>query len=266
MKSIISLFILFISVFTIPAYSQQYRFLQTEMYGMQAYGGYLSNSYNADFTDFSGLVSCDKFTTGSGNGSAFGVQIELPASNSMSITAGMGIHDRSGSLSAMSSFPIRYDASANGFTQVKMNQTITTAMNFLETQFDARYVFVEKYSFALRVVGGLRIGFPIKGTYDQQSTIVSPENAGFIVDNSIVQDRTLSNGSITTFAGVQTGAVFGIEPMIRISPTMHLTSSLLYDIPFSSVLTDASLNISGLRALFGIRYSIRTFAPSPNVP
>lgn len=266
MKSIFLTAILFFALNSQFAYTQQYRFLQTELYGWQLYGGYLTNSYSADFTNFSGTISCDKFTKGNGSGSAFGLQFELPASNTVSIVGGIGMHDRSGSLSSTSVFPIRYDNSPNGFTGVVMDQTIATSMSFLETQIDARYVILEKYSFAFRLIGGLRIGFPVQGQYDQKSTIISPENVGFYVNGNTLQSRELASGSINSFAGIQSGGVIGIEPMLRVSPSMHLTSSIMYDIPFSSALSDASLRISGIRALFGIRYSMRVFAPSPNTP
>lgn len=248
------------------ANSQQYKLLQTELYGMQVYGGFLSTTYAADFTEFSGTVSCDKFTQGTGNGLNAGIQFELPVSNWLSVTGGLGFHDRSGSLQTSSSFPIRDNASSNGFTQVVMEQSIATSMNFMETQFDARYILFERYSYAIRIFGGMRLGFPISGTYDQQATIISPENAGFVVNNQVVQQRTISEGDINSFTGMQIGGVLGFEPMLRISPSMHITGSVLYDIPFSSVLKDASLHIAGLRAQLGIRYSVRTFAPSPITP
>ncbi|MFM7543538.1 MAG: hypothetical protein ACKO5I_02775 [Ignavibacteria bacterium] len=248
------------------ALCQQYKLLQTELYGMQLYGGFLSTSYTADFTDFSGTVSCDKFTSGLGNGLTAGFQFELPVSNAISVVGGLGFHDRSGALQTNSSFPIRYTSSSNGFTQVVMEQSIATSIKFLESQFDARYIVLERYSYAIRVLGGIRIGFPINGSFTQQATIISPDNAGFIVNNQVVQQRTLSSGDITSFAGLQAGGVVGLEPMIRISPSMHLTGSIQYDIPFSSAFNDANLNIAGLRAQCGIRYSIRTFAPSPITP
>lgn len=247
-------------------FSQQYKLLQTELYGMQVYGGYLATSYAADFTEFSGTVSCDKFTNGTGNGLTAGFQFELPVSNVVSVVCGLGFHDRSGALSTNSSFPIRYNSTSNGFTQVVMEQSISTSMRFLETQLDARYIMFERYAYAIRLLGGLRIGVPLSGTYTQQGTIISPDNAGFIVNNQIVQQRTLSSGDITSFEGLQAGGVIGLEPMIRISPSMHITGSLQYDIPFSSAFKDANLNIAGIRAQCGIRYSIRTFAPSPVTP
>jgi hypothetical protein len=86
------------------------------------------------------------------------------------------------------------------------------------------------------------------------------------VGNQTLQERTLGSGEITTYNPLQIGGVIGIEPMIRISPSMHITASALYDLPFSSTLSDATLNISGFRGQIGLRYSIRMFAPSPNTP
>ena len=233
---------------------------------MQAFGGILSNSYSSAFTEFGNTVSCDEFSSGSGNGFSFGVQVEYPLTNVMSLTGGIGFHDRSGMLTTTSSFPVRDDNSTQGFTTASMEHSIDARMQFLEFQSDIRYNLFEVYGFALRGIGGLRFGISSFGNYDQATRIVSPEGIGFVVGNQTLQERTLSSGDIATFNGLQFGGVLGIEPMIRVSPSIHITASALYDIPFSSALSDATLNISGFRGQIGLRYSMRMFAPSPSAP
>ena len=266
MNSVFHAITLFFFLCLNSAFGQSYRMLQTEMYGIQGFGSFVKTSYTADLVQFAGTVSCDEFTSGNGNGLGFGIIGEIPVSNSLSVSGGLGVYDRGGVLKTQSSFPIRYDQSSNGFTQSIMENSITTDMSFLEIQFDARYILFEQYAFAFRVLGGMRFGFPVSGTYLQTSTILQPDGAGFIVGDKILQSRELSQGSISTFSGLQTGAIIGIEPMLRVSPSMHITASINYDIPLSSALHDASLQVGGIRGQIGIRYSMRTFAPSPNTP
>lgn len=265
MKRILFLFAL-LCASVLNGSAQSYRFLQTEIYAMQAFGGILSNSYSSAFTEFGNTVSCDEFSSGSGNGFSFGVQVETPLTNVMSLTGGIGFHDRSGMLTTTSSFPVRDDNSTQGFTTASMEHSIDARMQFLEFQSDIRYNLFEVYGFALRGIGGLRFGISSFGNYDQATRIVSPEGIGFVVGNQTLQERTLSSGDIATFNGLQFGGVLGIEPMIRVSPSIHITASALYDIPFSSALSDATLNISGFRGQIGLRYSMRMFAPSPSAP
>lgn len=265
MKKIILLFVLLCAA-AFNGYAQSYRFLQTEIYAIQAFGGILSNSYSSSFTQFGNTVSCDEFTSGSGNGFSVGLQVEYPLTKVMSLTGGFVYNDRSGMLTTSSTFPIRNDQSTLGFTQAIMENSIDTKMQFLEFQSDIRYNIFEVYSFALRGIAGLRFGILSSGDYDQTSRIVSPEGIGFVVGDQTLQERTLSSGAISTFNGLQLGGVIGIEPMLRVSPSMHITASALYDIPFTSALSDATLNISGFRGQIGLRYSIRMFAPSPSAP
>ena len=265
MKKVILLFAL-ICAFAYNVHAQSYRFLQTEIYAIQAFGGILSNSYSSSFTQFGNTVSCDEFTSGSGNGFSVGMQVEYPLTNAMSVTGGISFHDRSGILTTSSMFPIRDDQSQSGFTQALMQNSIDARMQFIELQTDIRYNLFEVYGFALRGIGGLRFGISSIGEYDQTTRIVSPEGIGFVVGDQTLQERTLSSASISTFSGLQFGGVIGIEPMLRVSPSMHITASALYDIPFTSALSDATLNISGFRGQIGLRYSIRMFAPSPSAP
>jgi hypothetical protein len=248
------------------SFGQSYRFLQTEIYGIQAFGGFVGNSFSSEFTQFSGTVSCDEFTSGSGNGFSIGAQVEYPLMNALSVTCGIGLYDRSGVLETSSTFPIRDGSAQFGFTQATMANIIDARMKFLEFHTDLRYNIFEMYGFVIRGIGGIRIGFAPSGEYVQSTRIVTPESIGFIVGDQILQERTLSSGAINTFNAVQVGGVLGIEPMVRISPSMHLTASALYDIPLSSALSDATLNIAGFRGQIGLRYSIRLFAPSPNTP
>ncbi len=247
-------------------YSQSYRFLQTEIYGIQMYGGFLSNTYSSEFNQFGGTVSCDEFNSGSGSGLSFGIQGEYPLTNVLTLTGGFGFHDRSGVLSTTSSFPIRDNNSSNEFSQAVMANTINATMKFLEFQTDFRYNIFEVYGFVFRGIGGLRLGIPVTGEYEQKTRIVSPESIGFVIGNQTLQERVLGSGSIHTYNSLQIGGIVGIEPMLRVSPSMHITASAMYDIPFSSALSDATLNISGFRGQIGLRYSIRMFAPSPNTP
>jgi len=255
-----------ISFFATNAMAQSYRFLQTEIYGFQAFGGILQNSYSSAFTQFGGTVSCDEFTSGSGSGLSLGAQAEYPLTNVLTLSGGIAFHDRSGLLTTSSTFPIRDDNATSGFTQAIMENRIQAGMQFLEFQTDLRYNVFEVYGFVLRGIGGLRLGIPMSGDFDQKTRIISPESIGFIVGSQVLQERTLGSGEISTFNPLQVGAVFGIEPMLRVSPSMHITASAFYDLPFSSALSDATLSISGFRGQVGLRYSIRMFAPSPNTP
>jgi hypothetical protein len=261
-----SLFFILLTISTSGLVAQSYRFLQTEIYAVQASGGFMSNTFSSEFKQFGGTVSCDEFTSGTGSGFSFGIQGEFPLSNVLSLTGGLGFRDRSGLLTTSSTFPIRDDNSTNGFSQAIMENTIDASMQFIEFQADIRYNVFEVYGFVLRGIGGLRFGIPSSGEYNQKTRIVSPESIGFVVGNQTFQERTLGSGEITTYNPLQIGGVIGIEPMIRISPSMHITASALYDLPFSSTLSDATLNISGFRGQIGLRYSIRMFAPSPNTP
>jgi hypothetical protein len=261
-----SIFFILLTISTSGLVAQSYRFLQTEIYAVQVSGGFMSNTFSSEFKQFGGTVSCDEFNSGLGNGMSFGIQGEYPLSNVLSLTGGIGFRDRSGLLTTSSTFPIRDDNSTSGFSQAIMENSIDASMQFIEFQTDLRYNIFEVYGFVLRGIGGLRLGIPSSGEYNQKTRIVSPESIGFVVGNQTLQERTLGSGEITTYNPLQIGGVIGIEPMVRVSPSVHITASALYDLPFSSTLSDAILNISGFRGQIGLRYSIRMFAPSPNTP
>lgn len=262
----VSLLFIVLTVSSSRIMAQSYRFLQTEIYAVQVSGGVLSNTFSSEFKQFGGTVSCDEFNSGSGNGFTFGIQGEYPLSNVLALSGGLGFRDRSGILTTSSTFPIRDDNSINGFSQAIMENTIDASMQFMELQTDLRYNIFEVYGFVLRGIGGLRFGIPLSGDFNQKTRIVSPESIGFVVGDQTLQERVLGSGEITTYSPFQIGGVIGIEPMVRVSPSVHITASALYDLPFTSTLNDATLNISGFRGQIGLRYSIRIFAPSPNAP
>ena len=262
----VSLFFIVLTISTSGLMAQTYRFLQTEIYAVQVSGGLLQNTFSSEFKQFGGTVSCDEFNSGSGNGFSFGIQGEYPLSNVLALSGGLGFRDRSGLLSTSSTFPIRDDNSTSGFSQANMENTIDASMQFIEFQTDLRYNIFEVYGFVLRGIGGLRFGIPLSGEFHQKTRIVSPESIGFVVGNQTLQERTLGSGEITTYNPLQIGGVIGIEPMVRVSPSMHITATAFYDLPFTSTLNDATLNISGFRGQIGLRYSMRIFAPSPNTP
>jgi hypothetical protein len=264
MKSILSsLFFLFF-IASPAVHAQTYRFFKLESFAVHAIGNVSLHSYSAKFSAFQGSTVCSDFTSGSGTGLGYGLNIELPIHNSLAVTLGCSMNNRNGKLNTKSEFPVR-NINQSGMITVTTDNQIEATLPYLDIQPDIRFNVIEYLNFIARGFTGIVCKIPMSPSFVQTESIVSPESAVFVNNGNTSQSRVLASGPINS-SSIAIGATFGAETMIRIAPSIHITQHIMYEIPLSDIVSDVPWKISGFRCGLGLRYSFRKFNPTPNMP
>lgn len=262
-----SSFFLFLVIFSSVCFGQSNDSSKNwkETFAIHAKGGFLSNSYSADFRAFQGAIDCGHFTTGSGNGSSIMLFGEMPFTNTLTLDIGLGIVNRGGSLTVPGGFPSR-DTSTGKVVDVQTVNELTAKLSYLEIQPEVRYTLLQKLiNGPLRAMGALHFSLPITSTFAQTESITSPSNAVFISGGTRTQTRSVASGDMTSRNSMVLGASFGLENLLVIGKNLHLTQQICYDLSLGDVASDATWKTNALRFELGIRYAF-TNEPPPAPP
>lgn len=216
--------------------------------------GFTDNS--ANFHNFQGTIDCGLFQKGSGSGVTGFIFGEYPLSPSTFIGIGFGYTDRSSALTVPGSFA-SYDATSQKTTTVFTENTIHATLGYLEIQPEFRLSLIPNFiSGPLRAVGAARFSVPMSGSFVQNESIVSPENAAFISTGKREQTRLISSGQISTLTPLGIGLSVGIENLLKIGANTFFTQQALFDYNFNNTTTDAEWKQMAVRIELGLRFSI----------
>ncbi|MBI3260534.1 MAG: OmpA family protein [Ignavibacteriae bacterium] len=195
--SIVSLLSIFIGIYQANA---QVEPLLSEKFAIHPKIGFGFTGNSSNFHNFQGTVDCGLFQKGSGSGVTGFIFGEYPISPSVFIGMGIGYTDRSSTLTVPGSFA-SYDATSQTITAVTTENSIHATLGYLELQPEFRFSLIPNFiSGPLRAVGAARFFIPMSGSFVQNETIVSPENAAFISTGKREQTRLVSSGQIKTLA------------------------------------------------------------------
>lgn len=239
---------------------------QRESFAMRVQGGIALTTYNASFSTSLDVIDCGQFDFGSATGPSFNAILELRMADKWGIGIGVGYAGRSGSFQRTNVYPIR-DTVTNVDTELTTTVELLPSLNFLEIQPDIRIALLGTYEKRLLgLVIGPRIALPLSSRFEQQETVLQPQNASFVVDGKRIQQRTIASSVFSTRASVLIGASAALESFIEISDNVAIVPQLAFDYYVNSVLTDADWKLLGLRAEVGIRFGFGSKAPEPVAP
>lgn len=225
--------------------------------------GFTDNTSN--FRNFQGTIDCGLFKTGSGSGVSAFIVGEYPLSSSSFIGLGIGYTDRSSSLTVPGSFA-SYDATSKTTTTIITENKLLATLGFIEVQPEFRFSLIHNFiSGPLRAVGAARFAFPTSGSFVQNETIVSPENAAFISTGKREQTRQIAAGQISTKSPLGIGISAGIENLLKVGANTFFTQQVLADYNFNNVTTDADWKQLAVRIELGLRFSILPPKEQPQI-
>ena len=239
---------------------------QRESFAVRVQGGIALSTYSASFSNSLDVIDCGQFEFGSGSGPTFNAILELRTADKWGLGIGLGYAGRSGEFKRTNVYPIR-DTITNLDTELTTEVELLPSLAFLEIQPDFRIALLGTYE--KRMLGltiGPRIALPLSSRFEQQETVVQPQNASFVVNGQRTQQRPIASSVFSTRSSVMIGASASLESFITISNNVAIVPQLSFDYFFNSVLTDADWKLLGVRAEVGIRFGFGSKAPEPVAP
>lgn len=239
-----------------------------ETFALRLQGGANLSAHSANFTSNGDIVDCGNLTSGTGINPVVQAILEFPITSNLGIGVGVGYVGRSASITHQEAYPIRNGTTGSDETLIT-DLALDATLTYLEIQPDLRLPLIGSYQQrTLGIFGGPRIALPITTKFVQHETVVSPENATFIVDGKRTQDRTIASGPLSTRSAMLLGASIGIESAIPLSATTSLVPAVSADYFFTGVVHDAPWRTYGLRAELGLRFSFvkQTQPPTQQPP
>jgi len=266
-------FLILIAIFNINLYSQNSEttqnnntesdFVQKEIFSIKPMVGYNFNNYSSQFKQFKGLVDCNEFTNGSGNGLAFGLVFNKNINDFWGINFGINYSDRSGVFSRQNKFATR-NLTTGLDEEVNTSVEIDTKLQFLDLTPGVNLELFDFFNGPLYFNPSLRLSIPVNGTFSQYEKIDNPSSAVFTNnDGSKTTKRVVADNSFETFSMPNLGLVLGLEKLFRVSEFNSISIAASYDLGLSNVLSDADWKINTFNISFGYKYSIRESKPEP---
>lgn len=239
----------------------------TEQLGLRVNAGLSINTHSGSVSTTAPLIDCGELTSGFGIGPVVSLGLDVPFSQRFGIGFELGLVDRSGSFSRTNTYLMRDPATGQ-------DVTLTTDLVFAPR---VNYIEIAP-SVIIPILGTMqhrrlgasiapRIGLPIAKSFEQRESVVSPDNAVFIVNGVRTQERILSSGQLLSPSTMIVGASASLESFIQLSDRLALVPRVSADMIFTSIVADATWNTFGVRAEIGLRLSAgKTIAPPVDAP
>lgn len=230
--------------------------ITNEFLGIKPSVAYGLNSHVSSFNQFQGLIDCNEFTKGDGNGLNFGLELESELGNNFLLSLGFGYSGRNGLLSRENQTTVRN--TTTGLEELIITKAeIDTKINFIDFKPGIKINLVEFLEGPLFFTPAFRVSMPISGTFDQYEKISSPQTAVFVnADGSRTTKRNLANNNFETFNMPNLGVSFGLEKYFKVSNTNYISLGFNYDYNLNNLLSDANWKINTMSFSLGYRYSI----------
>lgn len=239
--------------------------VQKEIFSIKPIVGYNFNSFSSNFNQFQGLVDCNEFTTGKGNGLAFGILLNKNINSFWGINFGINYSDRSGIFNRKNKFATR-NMSTGLEEEVNTSVEIDSKLQFIDLTPGVNLELVDFLNGPLFFNPSLRLSIPLTGTFIQYEKIDNPSSAVFVNnDGSKTTKRIVANNSFETFSMPNLGLVLGLEKLFRVSEFNSISVSASYDLGLNNILSDADWKINTFNISLGYKYSIRESKPEPEI-
>ncbi len=239
----------------------------TEQLGLRVNAGLSVNTHSGSVSTTAPLIDCGELTSGFGIGPVVSLGLDIPFSQRLGLGFELGLVDRSGSFSRTNTYPMR-DPVSGLDVNLTTNLVFAPRVNYIE--FAPSIIIPLVGTMQHRRLGvsvAPRIGLPIAKSFEQRETVVSPDNAVFIVDGVRTQERILSSGQLLSPSTMIVGASASLESFIQLSDRLALVPRVSADMIFTSLVADATWNTFGVRAEVGLRLSAgKTVAPPVEAP
>lgn len=239
----------------------------TEQLGLRVNAGLSLNTHSGSVSTTAPLIDCGELTSGFGIGPVVSLGLDIPYSQRIGLGFELGLVDRSGSFSRTNTYPMRDPVSGQD-VNLTTDLVFAPRVNYIEFAPSIIIPLVGTMQHRrLGVALAPRIGLPIAKSFEQRETVVSPDNAVFIVDGVRTQERMLSSGQLLSPTTMIVGASASLESFVQLSDRLALVPRVSADMIFTSLVADATWNTFGVRAEIGLRLSAgKTVAPPVEAP
>lgn len=239
----------------------------TEQLGLRVNAGLSINTHSGSVSTTAPLIDCGELTSGFGIGPVVSLGLDVPFSQRFGIGFELGLVDRSGSFSRTNTYLMRDPATGQDVT-LTTDLVFAPRVNYIEIAPSVIIPILGTMQHRrLGVSIAPRIGLPIAKSFEQRESVVSPDNAVFIVNGVRTQERILSSGQLLSPSTMIVGASASLESFIQLSDRLALVPRVSADMIFTSLVADATWNTFGVRAEIGLRLSAgKTIAPPVDAP
>ena len=239
----------------------------TEQLGLRVNAGLSINTHSGSVSTTAPLIDCGELTSGFGIGPVVSLGLDVPFSQRFGVGFELGLVDRSGSFSRTNTYLMR-DPSTGQDVSLTTDLVFAPRVNYIEIAPSVIIPILGTMQHRrLGVSIAPRIGLPIAKSFEQRESVVSPDNAVFIVNGVRTQERTLSSGQLLSPSTMIVGASASLESFIQLSDRLALVPRVSADMIFTSLVADAMWNTFGVRAEIGLRLSAgKTVTPPVDAP
>lgn len=217
-------------------------------------GGINLNQHKTDMSGLPGVPSCcPNYSSGSGNGIAFGGKFALPISSTMFAEFKLGFSALNGTMKALQTQLIDNNGVAEGIFE----HTITSKINELTFEPTASILLWK----TLQLHGGLSIGAITSATFTQSETLLSPSD---VVFENNTRSRNQITGDISQIQSLQAALTAGISYSIPISSdgVFSLTPEIAYYYGLTNAISTNNLwKINSIRMNLGLTYNFLKLPP-----
>mgnify|MGYP001627148949 CR=1 FL=1 len=192
---------------------------------------------------------CSEYSSTSGAGLLLGVDFGIPVSTNIDIVAKLVYQSSSTTFTTDESVTVR---SGNTTAQTALRHTLETSVGgiFLEPGVDWRVAG------GLSLIGGLRLGTVLSGTYTQSEAFADNSIPYDFPDGRAVRNQT--EGDLANTNGFQFGAIVGLRYHLPMNSagTMSLVPEVTFSPMFTDVVSNASWRVSPLRLGLSVLFAI----------
>ncbi|MBM4179288.1 MAG: hypothetical protein FJ211_08155 [Ignavibacteria bacterium] len=242
----------------------------TEQLGLRLNVGFGSTSHSGALHATNGIIDCGEISLGSGTGLVGSAGLEVPLSTSIGLGLDIGFAQRGGVFTRENAYPLRDSLTG---TEVNMlaAHTLRTTLNTLDLW--PQLIIPVIGTMNRRILGiqvGPRFALVQTASYQQEESVISPDNTYFIENGLALQSRIIDQDNFAAASSMLMGVTVSMESMIGLSKRVSIVPRLSYDYFFSSALSDVKWAVTGLRGEIGLRWSIPSsepeFIPPPPPP
>lgn len=231
-------------------------------YGL--FGDVSYNIHSADFKSLPGIPSCcPRYESGSGLGYGFGAFLSFPISNIWDFFVNAGYYSLNGKLSTTETDGvIIFDPQQQKGVPGSFEHTVDGTFNSV----GITPAIALKLGNQFRINAGIRVGYLLTKTFDQQEEVVSPSFGVFQAENSrlrnVYTDQELTDASIETALTV--GASFDLP--INSTFEWFLVPRVNMDYGLNDVSGSETWKVNRLTGGLAIKYSPREIIPPTPPP
>lgn len=197
---------------------------------------------------------CPGYDGGSGGGPVVALNVELPVSSRWDVIGRLVYHTSRVTMDARENITVRVD---NQPVPSYIAHEVTPSVNIVS--FEPGVAF--RVADGLSLIGGLRLGTVLSGTYEQRSTLDPSIPYDFTNGSGVRDESTGDIPNMNSFQfGIFAGARYGFP--LNTQRTLSLVPEIQFAPLFTSLVSGETWSMSSFRAMVGLQFSLMKSRPT----